>query len=72
MEIKPFKAFRFDWDVVGNVGNCIAPPYDVISAAEQQRLYEKSKYNIVRIIKGKTAAPRDFAWGFLLVYSPKS
>ena len=64
MEVKPFKAFRFDRDVVGNVGNCIAPPYDVISAAEQQRLYEKSKYNIVRIIKGKTAAPEILLGGF--------
>ena len=32
MEIKPFKAFRFDSSVVGNVGKCIAPPYDVIDA----------------------------------------
>lgn len=54
MEIKPFKALRFDAGVVGDVGSCIAPPYDVISPAEQQRLYQKSAYNIVRIIKGKT------------------
>jgi uncharacterized protein (DUF1015 family) len=54
MEIKPFKAFRFDAEVVGDVGKCIAPPYDVISPEQQQQLYEKSKYNIVRIIKGKT------------------
>ena len=54
METKPFKAFRFDSGVVGDVGRCIAPPYDVISPAQQQLLYEKSEYNIVRIIKGKT------------------
>ena len=58
MEIKPFKAFRFDSGVVGDVGSCIAPPWDVISPAQQQQLYEKSEYNIVRIIKGKTA-PSD-------------
>ena len=56
MEIKPFKAFRFDSNVVADVGNCIAPPYDVISPAQQQKLYEKSEYNIVRIIKGETTA----------------
>lgn len=56
MEIKPFKAFRFDAGVVGDVGSCIAPPYDVISPAQQQQLYQKSEYNIVRIIKGKTTA----------------
>ena len=58
MEVKPFKAFRFDSGVVGDVGSCIAPPYDVISPAQQQKLYEKSEYNIVRIIKGKTT-PSD-------------
>jgi len=40
--------------MVGDVSKCIAPPYDVIGHAEQQRLYQKSKYNIVRITKGKT------------------
>ena len=54
MEVTPFKAFRFNAGIVGDVGNCIAPPYDVISPIQQQQLYEKSKYNIVRIIKGKT------------------
>jgi len=56
MQIKPFKAFRFDEAVVGDVGDCIAPPYDVISDAQQEQLYKKSKHNIVRIIKGKTTA----------------
>jgi len=56
MEIKPFKAFRFDAGVVGEVGNCIAPPYDVIGPTRQQQLYQKSKYNIARITKGKTTA----------------
>jgi uncharacterized protein (DUF1015 family) len=60
MELKPFKAFRFDAGVVGNVGSCVSPPYDVISPSQQQTLYEKSEYNIVRIIKGKTA-PSDNA-----------
>ncbi|MHC5059949.1 MAG: DUF1015 domain-containing protein [Planctomycetota bacterium] len=54
MEIRPFKAYRFDGSVVGDVGNCIAPPYDVIDAEMQQRLYERSEYNVVRIIKGKS------------------
>ena len=56
MQIKPFKAFRFDKAVVGDVGSCIAPPYDVISPDQQEQLYKKSKHNIVRIIKGKTTA----------------
>ena len=56
MQIRPFKALRFDAAVAGDVGKCVAAPYDVIGPAEQQRLYEKSPYNIVRIIKPKTTA----------------
>ncbi|MHC4498388.1 MAG: DUF1015 family protein, partial [Planctomycetota bacterium] len=41
MEVKPFKAFRYDETVVGNVGDCTAPPYDVISPAQQEELYQK-------------------------------
>ncbi len=58
MEIKAFRALRYDPDTVGDVGNCISPPYDVINPQQQQALYEKSPYNIVRIIKGK-AEPSD-------------
>ena len=54
MQIRPFKAFRFDPSVVGDVGACISPPYDVIDEALQQKLYERSEYNIVRVIKGKS------------------
>ena len=56
MQVKPFKAFRFDETVVGNVSSCIAPPYDVISPEQQEQLFNKSKHNIVRITKGKSTA----------------
>ena len=56
MQVESFKAFRFDAGVVGNVGNCIAPPYDVINDAQREQLYDKNKHNLVRIIKGKTTA----------------
>ncbi len=56
MQVRPFRALRFDAGVVGDAGDCIAPPYDVISGAQQEQLYKKSEYNIVRIIKGKTTA----------------
>ncbi len=59
MEVKPFKALRFDGRVVGSVGDCIAPPYDVIDAAQQDQLYKKSPYNIVRLTRGKTLSCDD-------------
>ncbi|HLB74727.1 MAG TPA: DUF1015 domain-containing protein [Sedimentisphaerales bacterium] len=56
MEVKPFRAFRFDPAVVGDVGDCIAPPYDVIGAEQQEQLYEKNEHNIVRITRAKSFA----------------
>ncbi|HEV57363.1 MAG TPA: DUF1015 domain-containing protein [Phycisphaerales bacterium] len=58
MQIRPFQGYRFDGQVVGDVGRCVAPPYDVIDEALQQRLYERSEYNIVRVSLGKTT-PQD-------------
>jgi uncharacterized protein (DUF1015 family) len=58
MEIKPFRALRFNNAVVGDVGKCIAPPYDVVNAEQQKQLYERSQYNIIRITKGITT-PAD-------------
>ncbi len=59
MEVRPFKALRFDAEVVGNVGDCIAPPYDVIDGTQQEQLYKKSPYNIVRITRGKSISCDD-------------
>lgn len=54
MEIKAFRAYRFNPAIAGDTGRCIAPPYDVINDAQQEKLYRQSPYNIVRIIKGRT------------------
>jgi len=53
MDIKAFKAYRFNQETVGNPGDCIAPPYDVIDSSMQDELYRRNQYNIVRAIKGK-------------------
>ncbi len=54
MEIRPFSAFRYNASIVGDVGACIAPPYDVIDDELRRRLYRQNDYNVVRIIKGQT------------------
>jgi uncharacterized protein (DUF1015 family) len=59
MQIKPFRAYRYDPSIVGNDSDCIAPPYDVIDADTQEALYQKNEYNIVRVIKGKTKSTDD-------------
>lgn len=53
MDIKGFKAYRFNSEVVGDSGKCIAPPYDVINPIQQNKLYKQNAYNIVRVILGK-------------------
>lgn len=54
MQVIPFKAFRFDAEVVGDAGACIAPPYDVVDDAQREQLYKKNEHNLIRITKGKT------------------
>ena len=48
--VSPFRAFRYDATRVGGLRDVIAPPYDVISAAEQAALYDRSPHNVVRLI----------------------
>ncbi|MCU0505627.1 MAG: DUF1015 domain-containing protein [Chloroflexi bacterium] len=48
-EIRPFRALRFDPEVVGDVGRVLAPPYDVISPEERAAFAARSRHNVVRI-----------------------
>ncbi len=46
---RPFSGLRYDAGVVGDPAAVTAPPYDVIDAAQRDRLYAQSDYNVVRI-----------------------
>ena len=52
MEIKPLNAIVYNQDKV-NINDVIAPPYDVIDEDYQNELYERSPYNIIRLILTK-------------------
>ena len=52
-EIRAFRAYRYDLGRVGAVGDVVAPPYDVIDATLQQALYDRSPYNVIRLILNK-------------------
>ncbi len=56
MEILPIKAIVYNQDKV-NIKDVIAPPYDVIDKNYQNNLYERSAYNIVRLILSKALDP---------------
>src|SRR5438067_2878589 len=48
-DIRAFRAFRYDLGRVGSLSDVVAPPYDVIDPALQQRLYDASPYNAIRL-----------------------
>lgn len=52
-EVQAFRGFRYDLARVGNLGDVVAPPYDVIDPTLQQALYNKSPYNAVHLILNK-------------------
>ena len=50
--IYPFRALRYDPARV-NMEDVVTQPYDKITPAMQQRYYEASPYNLIRVILGK-------------------
>src|SRR5258708_15273039 len=53
--IEPFSALLYNRKIVGDPARVVAPPYDLIGAARQNQLYERSPYNIVRLDLGREA-----------------
>ncbi|HEY7133196.1 MAG TPA: DUF1015 domain-containing protein, partial [Candidatus Limnocylindrales bacterium] len=53
-QIRPFRALRYAPETVGDLSAVVAPPYDVLSAADRDRLMARSERNVVRL-----DAPRD-------------
>ena len=51
-EIKPFKGTRYN-DRLVDLSQVVAPPYDVINEAQQEMLYKKHPYNVIRLILGR-------------------
>ncbi len=52
--VNPFRGVRYDPARVSDLADVLAPPYDVISPAQQEALYARSPHNVVRLI-----LPRD-------------
>ncbi|MEI6862775.1 MAG: DUF1015 domain-containing protein [Candidatus Omnitrophota bacterium] len=52
-KIRPFRALRYNRDVVKNISKVVAPPYDIIPPKLQNELYGKHPNNIIRLILGK-------------------
>jgi len=49
IRVAPFRGVFYSQKKIRDLAKVITPPYDVISKAEQERLYKKSPYNFVRL-----------------------
>src|ERR687892_2001788 len=47
--IAPFRGVFYSQKKIRDLAKVVAPPYDVISKEEQEKLYRKSPYNFVRL-----------------------
>ncbi|MHB1241844.1 MAG: DUF1015 family protein [Gaiellaceae bacterium] len=61
--VKPFRALRYDESAAGPLESLVAPPYDVISGEERERLLARSPHNVVRLTlpDSEEDAARDLA-----------
>jgi len=59
--VRAVRALRYDVARVGGLSRVIAPPYDVILPEEQEALYERSPYNVVRLILPREKARAEAA-----------
>jgi len=53
IEIKPFKAVFYNQEKAKDLGKVVCPPYDVISASEQEYYHNLSPYNFIHILLGR-------------------
>lgn len=51
-QIIPFRGYRYDPVIVSELSDVVTPPYDRVYPDVQNACYQRSPYNIVRIIKG--------------------
>jgi len=56
-EIIPFRALRYDPQLVPDLAKVVTPPYDVISPDAQERYYARHSYNVIRLILARDAPP---------------
>lgn len=53
VDIVPFRGLLYNQEKTGPLDRVTAPPYDVINPEQQEALYARSPYNVVRLILGK-------------------
>jgi len=59
VEVKAFKGINYNSKKFNEFDNLMSPPYDIISKSMQDKLYDNSNYNFVRLILGKKKIDDD-------------
>ena len=49
VELQPFIGTRYNSELISDLSSAIAPPYDVISQEQQDELYSKNPFNVIRL-----------------------
>jgi uncharacterized protein (DUF1015 family) len=55
--LRPFRPWRYNPATITDLASVVAPPYDVIDAAQRDRLYARAPHNVVRLILNRSADP---------------
>ena len=63
VDFRPFRAWRYNPGVVGNLASVVCPPYDLITPELQQSLLQLSPYNVVHLEAGEGLDWNDPAEG---------
>ncbi len=51
--VTPFRGWRYNPNVVGDIGSVLCPPYDMITPEIQESLKQQSPYNVIHLEAGK-------------------
>lgn len=52
--VSPFRAWRFNQDVVGDMASVLCPPYDMITPETQESLKRLNQYNVIHLEAGES------------------
>ena len=52
-DVRPLRGIRYAKEYVGDLGQVVTPPFDVISKEAQQRYYARHPYNVIRLELGQ-------------------
>ena len=54
VDVRPFRGWRYDLDVVGDPASALCPPYDMITQEAQASLRQSNPYNVVHLEAGES------------------